>query len=626
MFNDAPAGFKAGDLVTVEVSGVLAFPAPVRIRSLCQHDDKTWWAFVEGSASAVRVECLTPAVARERAALEPDLGQIEIFVDALFRHAGNTGFVAIRSFFEDEDKSFRLSPTSLAGGLDFINDVAEDDARRAAQFPRPVVFCPPIAVFGNKDHAGERDLLAGPVLSVELDQHPLQALAKLESLLGPATVVVKSGGIWNDPDTGEVEDKLHAHWRLQAPARGDDLIKLKAARKLATAITGGDPSNVPISHPIRWPGSWHRKAEPRLCTIERSDADIEIDLDAALKILTAAGKAANENGEFHDPGNGAVWEDLVASIVTGRSYHPSLVSLSARLVGAGLLDGQSVKLLRSIMQAATAPRDARWQARFAEIPRIVSSAREKFGDGNRANGAVDPVDLWAKFDPPTLPRGVLPEVIEAFAFDRGMAMGCDMGGLAVSALAVCAAAIPDSIQLQPKKHDTEWLESARLWITPVGSPSTMKSPMMAAAVKPLRRIDTEMAKANQRAMADYNKLSAEERKQTEPPKQTRLMMQDTTIEAAQEILKDSPNGVLSYQDELSGWFGAMDKYSGGERVPQRIGHSGCSPLTGALIPQTASVAGLCSSRTFRSRCWAASSPSRSGSWPRTAATTGSCNA
>ena len=176
---------------------------------------------------------------------------------------------------------------------------------------------------------------------------------------------------------------------------------------------------------------------------------------------------------------------------------------------------------------------------------------------------VDPVDLWAKFDPPTLPRGVLPEVIEAFAFDRGMAMGCDMAGLAASALAVCAAAIPDSIQLQPKKHDTGWLESARLWITPVGSPSTMKSPMMAAAVKPLRRIDTEMAKANQRAMADYNKLSAEERKQTEPPKQTRLMMQDTTIEAAQEILKDSPNGVLSYQDELSGWFGAMDKYSGG---------------------------------------------------------------
>ena len=37
---------------------------------------------------------------------------------------------------------------------------------------------------------------------------------------------------------------------------------------------------------------------------------------------------------------------------------------------------------------------------------------------------------------------------------------------------------------------------------------------------------------------------------------------DTTIEATQEILKDSPNGVLLDQDELSGWFGSMDKYSG----------------------------------------------------------------
>ena len=78
------------------------------------------------------------------------------------------------------------------------------------------------------------------------------------------------------------------------------------------------------------------------------------------------------------------------------------------------------------------------------------------------------MDLWAKFDPPTLPRGLLPEVIEDFAFDRGMTMGCDMSGIAVGALAVCAAAIPDDIQLQPKRHDTGWQEAARLWVALVG--------------------------------------------------------------------------------------------------------------------------------------------------------------
>ena len=64
---------------------------------------------------------------------------------------------------------------------------------------------------------------------------------------------------------------------------------------------------------------------------------------------------------------------------------------------------------------------------------------------------VDPVDLWAKFDPPTLPRGLLPQVIEEFAFDRGMTMGCDMCGIAVGALAVCAAAITDDDKTQTQE-------------------------------------------------------------------------------------------------------------------------------------------------------------------------------
>ena len=240
--------------------------------------------------------------------------------------------------------------------------------------------------------------------------------------------------------------------------------------------------------------------------------------------------------------------------------------------------------------------------------------------------AVDPVDLWAKFDPPTLPRGVLPEVIEAFAFDRGMTMGCDMAGIAVSALAVCAAAIPDSIKLQPKKHDTEWQESARLWVALVGSPSTMKTPMMDAAAKPLRRIDNEMARDNQDAMDDCYRLPKEEQKKTSRQSRPGLMMQDTTIEAAQEILKDSPNGVLSYQDELSGWFGVDGQVLRREGAPQKDRAFWLRDLQRRLIHrQTASGAGPCSSRTSPFRCWAASSPSRSASLPRTATTTGSCS-
>jgi hypothetical protein len=140
-------------------------------------------------------------------------------------------------------------------------------------------------------------------------------------------------------------------------------------------------------------------------------------------------------------------------------------------------------------------------------------------------------------------------------------MGTDMAGVAVAALAVCAAAIPDKIKLQVKRHNKGWLESARIWVALVGSPSTKKTPILSAAVSPLRRIDAEMARQNAAAKARYDRLPKEEKAQTDPPKQPRLLLQDTTIEAAQEAIKDSPNGVLCFQDELSGWFGSMEKYA-----------------------------------------------------------------
>jgi hypothetical protein len=178
--------------------------------------------------------------------------------------------------------------------------------------------------------------------------------------------------------------------------------------------------------------------------------------------------------------------------------------------------------------------------------------------------AADPVDLWANFDPPTLPRGILPDVIERFAFEQGRDMGADMAGIAMSALAVCAAAIPDKIKLQVKRHNKGWLESARIWVALVGPPSTMKSPIIAAAARPLRKIDSELARQYADKKSQYDKLPKEEKSQAQPPKNVRVMLQDTTIEAAQEVLKDSPDGVLCYQDELSGWFGSMEKYSNGK--------------------------------------------------------------
>ena len=54
---------------------------------------------------------------------------------------------------------------SLKGNFQFLIDCVVDDARRAAQFPTPIVFAPPPCVFSNKHKAREVDVLVGLVLS-----------------------------------------------------------------------------------------------------------------------------------------------------------------------------------------------------------------------------------------------------------------------------------------------------------------------------------------------------------------------------------------------------------------------------------------------------------------------------
>lgn len=223
--------------------------------------------------------------------LEPDRRQINAFVETLFKYAPNNSYVSLRAF-PHKGSGSRISAVRLNGlGLSRLVDAAMENARWAAQSPEPFVFCPPLAAFSNGITARAMDLTAGLALSVELDNDPQQSLATLEKILGPATAVVRSGGVWTAPD-GSAHDKLHGHWRLSLPAIGRELIDLTAARRLAAIISGGDKTNVSVVHPIRWPGSWHRKAEPRMCSILRLDPEQEIDLGEALHALEKAHPAA----------------------------------------------------------------------------------------------------------------------------------------------------------------------------------------------------------------------------------------------------------------------------------------------------------------------------------------------
>lgn len=294
---------------------------------------------------------------------------------------------------------------------------------------------------------------------------------------------------------------------------------LREARTLAANLVGGDGTNKSVVHPIRWPGSWHRKKTPRLATIVASDDTAEIDLPKAVEILRDASGAAAFNGfgfDFNKTGGKKLNTDDHAAVASALSVIPNddldwhdwnRVGMATWAATGGAEEryrtfaGWSAKSQKND-PAAT---EARWKHYFTSPPdrvgfgTLVYLAR-KHSPGWRHESArdysaefaasepIDPVDLWGKFDPPELPKGLLPKEIEEYAFAQGRTMGADPGGVAMASLAVCAAAIPDRIKLVMKPGDN-WMETARLWVALVGTPSTKKSPIIGATMGPLARLD-----------------------------------------------------------------------------------------------------------------------------------------
>jgi hypothetical protein len=94
-------------------------------------------------------------------------------------------------------------------------------------------------------------------------------------------------------------------------------VRLKEARRLAKVLTGADGTAVPLVHPLRWPGSWHRKEEPRLARIVAYNPDCQIELVHALDTLREAVDAMGqhqpeERGVTAEPGADPL--DIVAAL------------------------------------------------------------------------------------------------------------------------------------------------------------------------------------------------------------------------------------------------------------------------------------------------------------------------
>lgn len=172
------------------------------------------------------------------------------------------------------------------------------------------------------------------------------------------------------------------------------LVDLVMQAMAAARLIKADPSGNNIVRYVRLPvgsntkqrdsGIWQVKTQYSDLSVRYSLADACAAFGLDLNALRAGGQQKVERHAIAS-GNGTDYAALISALAADdpaeRSYHDPLLKLSSKLVASGLQPGAAVEHLRGLMlnvRPAEPVQMARWEARYQEIPRLVSSAHAKF--------------------------------------------------------------------------------------------------------------------------------------------------------------------------------------------------------------------------------------------------------
>jgi Protein of unknown function (DUF3987)/Bifunctional DNA primase/polymerase, N-terminal len=188
--------------------------------------------------------------------------------------------------------------------------------------------------------------------------------------------------------------------------------------------------------------------------------------------------------------------------------------------------------------------------------------------------SVEPFDL--KF---------LPDVFQPWAADVAERMQCPIDFIAIAIITAASAAIGRRIGIRPKPDD-DWIVIPNLWGLAIARPGMMKSPAIAEAMKPLKRLEAKERDRHRERMKAYNndmrsyrllKSAAEKKLKKEldngenadiikglpaepvEPRPTRYIVGDSTYEALGDLLSHNPFGVLVHRDEIMGLLKMLDR-------------------------------------------------------------------
>lgn len=284
----------------------------------------------------------------------------------------------------------------------------------------------------------------------------------------------------------------------------------------------------------------------------------------------------------------AAWAHLDGRAVTiwpdadepGRNY----ASEAARLVlQAGAVSVAVVAVPETWPKGWDVADDLPEGIALEDLTRMMSAAR---------SGAIISVtDDWPEPEPlPALPEvapfdfDLLPASLRPWIEDIAERVQCPPDFPAVAAMVALGAVTGRKIGIRPKRQD-DWLELPNLWGCIIGRPGVMKSPALAEAMKPLRRLEGSALEAHEadhaawesrQEVADLKRKIAKEgalkalRKGTDvgiiggcaddpEPQAKRYVVNDSSVEAMGEILRANPNGALAYRDELVSLLKSLDR-------------------------------------------------------------------
>ncbi len=201
-------------------------------------------------------------------------------------------------------------------------------------------------------------------------------------------------------------------------------------------------------------------------------------------------------------------------------------------------------------------------------------------------------------EPQPLPQGrppvppfslaLLPAALAPWVADIADRVQCPPDFVAVGVMVAAAAVIGRQIAIRPKRQD-DWAVVPTLWGLAVGPPGSMKSPALAEALRPLRRLITDaQARYEEHRLAQHVRVAEQKARRHDlarqlreavanqeptedlrepveaarrgpPPVELRYLVNDTTVEKLGELLNHNPNGLLLFRDELSGFLHTMDR-------------------------------------------------------------------